>query len=384
MLDTIAKPFQDPELFRPNHAPKEKETPFTLKEIKDAIPPHLFEADMFKSWYYIGRDIAQFAVAAAVTYGLLAVFENTYARAAIWIAYWFAQSTTGFGLWVIGHECGHGAYFGRNKTLNNWAGYVIHTFFLVPFHAWRITHGTHHQFTNNIEKDTAYPPMHQPGAFYEALEYFPPLVWILFSMWMVLGWVCYLGLNYEGQQFGKVHFATNHFDASSPYFKKSDRPLILLSNFGVAAMLAILGACSFKFGFMNVMFWYGMPWLGTSMWLVCVTFLQHAHPKVPHYDDAEWDFVKGALATVDRKYGGPIDAWMHHITNGHVVHHIFSHMAFYNAIEATPYVAKKLGKYYHYDDRNIFVQIREAMFHHQNSWKTDKVYLTQVAPNKKN
>eukprot|EP00658_Telonema_sp_P-2_P022046 TRINITY_DN187_c0_g1_i8.p1 TRINITY_DN187_c0_g1~~TRINITY_DN187_c0_g1_i8.p1 ORF type:complete len:133 (-),score=50.20 TRINITY_DN187_c0_g1_i8:7-405(-) len=102
-----------------------------------------------------------------------------------------------------------------------------------------------------------------------------------------------------------------------------------------------------------------------------------------HYEDAEWDFVKGALSTVDRRYGGPLDAWMHHITNGHVVHHIFSHMAFYNAIEATPYVAKKLGRHYHYDDRNLFTQIREGMFHHQSSWKTDKIYQTVVAPSKK-
>lgn len=34
-----------------------------------------------------------------------------------------------------------------------------------------------------------------------------------------------------------------------------------------------------------------------------ITFLQHTHISLPHYDDKEWDWLRGAMATVDR-WGG--------------------------------------------------------------------------------
>ncbi len=34
--------------------------------------------------------------------------------------------------------------------------------------------------------------------------------------------------------------------------------------------------------------------------LVMITYLQHTHPNLPHYDDKEWDWLRGAMATVDR------------------------------------------------------------------------------------
>jgi fatty acid desaturase len=51
-----------------------------------------------------------------------------------------------------------------------------------------------------------------------------------------------------------------------------------------------------------------IPYLVVNFWLVCITFLQHTHPNLPHYDDNEWDWLKGALATVDRRCGG-WDEW---------------------------------------------------------------------------
>lgn len=46
---------------------------------------------------------------------------------------------------------------------------------------------------------------------------------------------------------------------------------------------------------------YVLPYLVVNFWLVCITFLQHTHPNLPHYDDNEWDWLRGALATVDRR-----------------------------------------------------------------------------------
>ena len=74
--------------------------------------------------------------------------------------------------------------------------------------------------------------------------------------------------------------------------------------------------------------------------------MQHTHPDVPHFDDAEWTWLRGALSTIDRTMGPFADMKTHYIVPSHVVHHIFSDMPYYGAMEATPYVAAHLGKYY--------------------------------------
>lgn len=45
---------------------------------------------------------------------------------AIWTLYGFTAGLFGTGLWVIAHECGHGA-FCSNKYLNHSVGWVLHS-----------------------------------------------------------------------------------------------------------------------------------------------------------------------------------------------------------------------------------------------------------------
>jgi fatty acid desaturase len=69
---------------------------------------------------------------------------------------------------------------------------------------------------------------------------------------------------------------------------------------------------------MRVWWWrvqtYGIPYLITNMFLVLITFLQHTDTALPHYSGAEWDWLRGALATVDR-YSSPLSpatfCWLH-------------------------------------------------------------------------
>lgn len=77
---------------------------------------------------------------------------------------------------------------------------------------------------------------------------------------------------------------------------------------------------------------YIIPYLVVNNWLVTITLLQHTHPKLPHYNGKEWDWLRGALATVDRSYGF-LDFFFHHIADTHVAHHLFSAMPHYHAEE---------------------------------------------------
>lgn len=58
-------------------------------------------------------------------------------------------------------------------------------------------------------------------------------------------------------------------------------------------------------------------------YLVAITFLQHRHPEVPHYDNDGWNFIKGALTTIDRDFGLIGRLFFHNLIETHVVHHLF-------------------------------------------------------------
>lgn len=70
-------------------------------------------------------------------------------------------------------------------------------------------------------------------------------------------------------------------------------------------------------------------WFVFHFWLFSVTYMQHhttdtdCHDVTKVYDSTSWSFLKGALETIDRKYGYWIDELSHNITDGHVVHHLF-------------------------------------------------------------
>jgi omega-6 fatty acid desaturase (delta-12 desaturase) len=74
---------------------------------------------------------------------------------------------------------------------------------------------------------------------------------------------------------------------------------------------------------------------------------------MPHFRNKEWNWLRGALCTVDRSFGPILDHSFHHITDTHVCHHLFSKMPFYHAQEATESIREVLGAYYMKDETPI-------------------------------
>ncbi|CAG8549813.1 15763_t:CDS:2 [Racocetra fulgida] len=117
-----------------------------IQQIRQAIPPHCFEQDTWKSAGYLVKDLAMIA---ALVYA--ATFIDTYLpqmlRFIAWLVYWFFCGAFATGVWVIAHECGHQA-FSPHKSINNTVGLILHSALLVPYHSWRITHSKHHKHTD--------------------------------------------------------------------------------------------------------------------------------------------------------------------------------------------------------------------------------------------
>lgn len=78
-------------------------------------------------------------------------------RSAAYTFYMVWAGMFGTGLWIIAHECGHQA-FSNSKAVNNAVGWVLHSFLLVPYHSWRISHAKHHAATGHASRDEVFVP----------------------------------------------------------------------------------------------------------------------------------------------------------------------------------------------------------------------------------
>ena len=75
----------------------------------------------------------------------------------LWLCYAGVTGTVAMGLWVLAHECGHGA-FSDNRLLQDAVGYVLHSALLVPYFSWQRSHAMHHAHTNHIYKGETHVP----------------------------------------------------------------------------------------------------------------------------------------------------------------------------------------------------------------------------------
>ncbi|KAJ9083863.1 hypothetical protein DSO57_1030317 [Entomophthora muscae] len=332
---------------------------FTLKELRDSIPAHLFERSALKSFMHLFMDF----IACGTLYLMATQLEGKHFLLQLlgWPVYWFVQGAFFFGIWVIAHECGHQA-FSESRLLNNVVGTILHSALLVPYHAWRISHSLHHANTGHIERDQAFVPYRRSefhkSALYEAVQESPIFILAKMAFFLVIGWPLYLIMHAGGPSYGKY---TSHFHPTSPIFRPNQGNLILESDAALLVAIAIIGQCIRVYSFETVGKYYLMPYLFNNAWLVMITYLQHTDVYVPHYEKSTWNYVRGALTTVDRDFGWFLNHAMNHITDSHVVHHIFSQIPFYNAIKATPYLKEKLGKYYLYDSTPFPVAMYNAI-----------------------
>ncbi|KAF2016425.1 hypothetical protein BU24DRAFT_441578 [Aaosphaeria arxii CBS 175.79] len=372
LLDTYGNEFEIPD--------------YTIKDIRDAIPPHCFERSAARSLFYVFRDIFMLGTCFTVCYNFITPeYVPSYAaRTALWAAYTVFQGLVGTGLWVLAHECGHQA-FSPSKTLNDTVGWICHSALLVPYFSWKISHGKHHKATGHMERDMVFVPktrelyatrvsrlVHQ---IHELTEETPLATAIHLFGQQIAGWQLYLFANVTGHNFherqpegkgkgkGNGFFGgVNHFFPSSPIYEKKDEHLILLSDLGLAITLGFVCWVGKNFGWTNIFVWYVIPYFWVHHWLVFITYLQHTDPQLPHYDAKTWTYTRGAAATIDREFGFIGRTLFHGIIETHVLHHYISSIPFYHADEATEAIKKVMGKHYRSDTKDGSIGFLKAIW----------------------
>jgi len=335
----------------------DKEDIPTKAQVRQAVPAHCFQRNTAKSMMYAAISVAQSA--ACVAAGTLIPMKM--AAAPLWLAYAAVTGTVWTGMWVVAHECGHGA-FSDNRALQDAVGYVLHSALLVPYFSWQRSHAVHHAHTNHISKGETHVPVvvgGRPGIENGGGEdelanarRFGKGPWgaLQLVLHLVIGWPAYLLWGATG---GPKYGTSNHFVPVKPFntalWPGQWARKVWRSDAGIMAALGALGLIASKIGVGSLALLYGGPYLFTNMWLVAYTWLQHTDVDIPHLTNDEFSYMRGAFLTVDRPYGKVFD-WFHHkIGSTHVAHHIDCTIPHYHAREATDAIAKAFPKAYLYD-----------------------------------
>ncbi|KMZ74249.1 Omega-6 fatty acid desaturase [Zostera marina] len=310
--------------------------PFMLSQLKKAIPPHCFNRSIPRSFSYVFSDVSIAAILGYLAITFIPQLPYPLHFLA-WPLYWAFQGCVCTGIWVIAHECGHHA-FSDFTLLDDIVGLVLHSVLLVPYFSWKYSHRRHHSNTGSLERDEVFVPKQRSQI--SSISNF----------------------NASGRYYNR--FAC-HFDPYGPIYSDRERAQIFISDVGVLSILYGLYHLGSKSSLGWIVCMYGVPLLIVNAFLVLITYLQHTHPSLPHYQSSEWDWLRGALATVDRDYG-ILNKVFHNITDTHVAHHLFSTMPHYHAMEATQAIKPILKDYYQFDGtpfpKALWREAKECLF----------------------
>jgi len=332
------------------------EPPFSLSDLKKAIPAHCFERSVIRSSYYVVHDLIVAYVFCFLANTYIPLLSTPLAYIA-WPVYWFCQASILTGLWVIGHECGHHA-FSEYQWVDDTVGFVLHSFLFTPYFSWKYSHRNHHANTNSIDNDEVYIPKRKSKVrWYSKILNNPPGRVFTLVFRFALGFPLYLLTNISGKKYGRF---ANHFDPLSPIFTDRERIQVLESDLGLLGVFYAINLLVAAKGFAWVTSMYLIPALGVHVFFVIITYLHHTHLSLPHYDSTEWNWIRGALSTIDRDFGF-LNRVFHDVTHTHVLHHLISYIPHYHAKEARDAIKPVLGEFYKIDRTPIFKAMwREA------------------------
>lgn len=227
---------------------------------------------------YLVRDLSYSIVLVAGVYWIESA-PSLMVRIFGWTLYGVLQGFVGTGLWILAHECGHGA-FSPYPLLNEVTGWCLHSALLVPYYAWKITHARHHRYAGHLEMDTAFvPPMKsqctpRQGTLIDEITADTPIRSLVNLIGhQLVGWQLYLLFYATGGKGSTPEYARagttslSHFNPYGALFTRQQRSKVLLSDLGILLMTVALFGAYRQVGLVQLVLLYFVPYLWVHHWI---------------------------------------------------------------------------------------------------------------------
>jgi omega-6 fatty acid desaturase (delta-12 desaturase) len=222
-------------------------------------------------------------------------------------------------LFLIQHDCGHGAFF-RRQSSNDWVGRTLGIFTMTPYDYWRRSHAIHHASTGNLDARGVGDVDTLTVAEYEALSPARRLLYRLYRHPVVLFGIgpAYLFLLRHRLPVGMM--------------KKGWRPWIsaMGTNLGI---VAVAGVLIWAMGLKLFLMIYLPTTLVAASMGVWFFYVQHQFEHT-HWDASDtWSFHAAALHGSSHYDLPPVLRWFTANIGVHHVHHLAGRIPFYRLPE---------------------------------------------------
>ncbi|MDX2051704.1 MAG: fatty acid desaturase [Polyangiaceae bacterium] len=302
--------------------------PGSLHALKAAIPRSLLERSEVRAWVTFARSLALVCISTLL---LIAWNRAPIQRELgalgwpVWVLGWLGCGVCWAGLFVLGHECGHGS-FSKHQRINSIVGALCLLPSFTGFHTWRTSHALHHSQVANRGLD---PDWTQEFLTREELNGV--------SLTRKLRWA--LGLRTPlGILLGFwVGIAKRRLDC---YFPASTVPSgtrrkLQFEAFLSLAHLALLLALGRVFGFTTLLQVHLIPMLVSAASGALLTLLHHSRAGAKVWERDNWSRLQGILeATYDVRLPRVLE-WVWLNVNLHVPHHINASIPWYHLPQAS-------------------------------------------------
>lgn len=223
-------------------------------------------------------------------------------------------------LFIIQHDCGHGAFF-ANRTGNDWLGRALGVLTFTPYDCWRRSHALHHATTGNLEN--------RGSGDIDTLtirEFFAGSRLQRFFYQFYRNPVVLLGLGPAYQFLLRHRLPVGLFKDSLRYWVSA-----MGTNAGIA--LILLGLI-YKFGLAALLLVFLPVLLIAATLGVWLFYVQHQF-EAAHWDNGQsWAFHDAALLGSSHLVLPAVLRWFTGNIGIHHIHHLSSKIPFYRLPEA--------------------------------------------------
>lgn len=218
-------------------------------------------------------------------------------------------------LFILQHDCGHGALFSRRKA-NDWTGRAIGVLTFTPYDYWRHTHAIHHASAGNLDKRgigdietltvREYHALSWQGRLRYRLYRHPVVMFGVGPAWL---FICQYRLPFGFMRAGLQPWTST-----------------LATNLGIALPAAGLIWLMGVGPFLMVQLPVTLMAATAGVWLF---YVQHQFEETHWSEGEDWDFQSAALHGSSHYELPHIFRWITGNIGIHHVHHLSSRIPFY-------------------------------------------------------